>query len=189
MLAAILIPVILVVVVIIIIVIAAIAIYNGIIALRNRIDNAWSQIDVQLRKRYDLIPNLVETVKGYAAHEKDTLEKVIQARGMGVEAKTVEEQSKAENMITSTLKTLFAVSEQYPNLKADQHFTKLMEELNGIESNIAFARQFYNDSVLQYNTKIQTFPGNIFAGRFGFTTRQYFEITEPEARGPVKVQF
>ena len=189
MLAAILVPVILVVAIIVIIVIAAIAIYNGIISLRNRIDNAWSQIDVQLRKRYDLIPNLVETVKGYAAHEKETLEKVIQARGMGLEAKTVEDQSKAENMITSTLKTLFAVSEQYPNLKADQHFTRMMEELNGIESNIAYARQFYNDSVLQYNTKIQTFPGNVFAGRFGFTPRQYFEVEEPEARGPVKVQF
>lgn len=189
MLAAILIPVILVVVVIIILVIAAIAIYNGIIALRNRIDNAWSQIDVQLRKRYDLIPNLVETVKGYAAHESQTLEKVIQARGMGIDAKTVQEQSNAENMITSTLKTLFAVSEQYPNLKADQHFTQLMQELNGIESNIAFARQFYNDSVLQYNTKIQTFPGNVFAGRFNFTQRQYFEIEEPAAKEPVKVQF
>jgi len=189
MLGAILAPVIIVVVIIIILVIAAIAIYNGIIILRNRIDNAWSQIDVQLRKRYDLIPNLVETVKGYAAHEKDTLEKVIQARGMGIEAKTVQDQSKAENMITSTLKTLFAVSEQYPNLKADQHFTRLMEELNGIESNIAFARQFYNDSVLVYNTKIQTFPGNIFAGRFKFDQRQYFEIEEPAAREPVKVQF
>ncbi|MBN1299540.1 MAG: LemA family protein [Actinobacteria bacterium] len=189
MLAAILAPIIIVVVIIVILLIAAIAIYNGIISLRNRIDNAWSQIDVQLRKRYDLIPNLVETVKGYAAHEKETLEKVIKARNMGIDATTVEDQSKAENMITGTLKSLFAVSEQYPDLKADQHFTRLMEELNGIEGNIAFARQFYNDSVLQYNTKIQTFPGNIFAGRFGFTPRQYFEIEEPQAKEPVKVQF
>ena len=189
MLAAILIPIVIIVVFIVIIIIAAIGIYNSIITLRNRIDNAWSQIDVQLRKRYDLIPNLVETVKGYAAHEKETLEKVIQARGMGIEAKTVEEQSKAENMITSTLKTLFAVAEQYPNLKADQHFSRLMEQLNGIESNIAFARQFYNDSVLQYNTRIQTFPGNLFAGRFNFLPRAYFEIETPEAKGPVKVQF
>jgi len=189
MLAAILVPIIAVVGIIIVIVLVGIGIYNSIVKLRNRIDNSWSQIDVQLRKRYDLIPNLVETVKGYAAHEKDTLERVIKARGMGIEAKTVEDQSKAENMITSTLKSLFAVAEQYPNLKADQHFTRLMEELNGIESNIAYARQFYNDSVLQYNTRIQTFPGNVFAGWFKFTSRQYFEIEEPEARGPVKVQF
>ncbi|OQA22470.1 MAG: LemA family protein [Actinobacteria bacterium ADurb.Bin346] len=189
MIAAIIVPIVAVVVIIIIILIAGVSIYNGIVTLRNRIDNAWSQIDVQLRKRYDLIPNLVETVKGYAAHERETLEKVIQARTMGMDAKTVGDQSRAENMITSTLKSLFAVAEQYPNLKADQHFMKLMEELNGIESNIAYARQFYNDSVLQYNTRIQTFPGNIFAGWYKFTTREYFEIAEPEARGPVKVQF
>jgi LemA protein len=189
MLAAILVPIILVVVGIIVVILIGVGIYNSIVTLRNRIDNAWSQIDVQLRKRYDLIPNLVETVKGYAAHEKETLEKVIQARKLGVDAKTVEEQSKAENMITSTLKSLFAVAEQYPNLKADQHFSRLMEQLNGIESNIAYARQFYNDTVLKYNTKIQTFPGNIFANWFNFTLRQYFEIEEPEAREPVKVQF
>jgi len=189
MIAAIIVPIVVVVAIIIILLLAGVGIYNGIVTLRNRIDNAWSQIDVQLRKRYDLIPNLVETVKGYAAHERETLEKVIQARALGIDAKSVGDQSKAENMITSTLKSLFAVAEQYPNLKADQHFTKLMEELNGIESNIAYARQFYNDSVLQYNTKIQTFPGNVFAGWYKFTAREYFEITEPEARGPVKVQF
>ena len=162
---------------------------NRIIVLSNRIDNAWSQIDVQLRKRYDLIPNLVETVKGYAAHERETLENVIKARSLGIEAKTVTDQSKAENVITETLKSLFAVAEQYPNLKADQHFLRLMEELKGIESNIAYARQFYNDSVLQYNTKIQTFPGNIFANWFKFTPRDYFEIEESAAREPVKVKF
>ena len=166
-----------------------IGIYNSIVSLRNKVDNSWHQIDVQLRKRYDLIPNLVETVKGYAAHESQTLEKVIQARSIGMDAKSVTDQAKAENMITSTLKSLFAVAEQYPNLKADQHFTRLMEELNGIESNIAYARQFYNDSVMQFNTRIQTFPGNIFAGWFKFTSKDYFEIEEPEARGPVKVQF
>jgi len=187
--AAIIVPIVVVIAIIIILLLAGIGIYNGIVTLRNRIDNAWSQIDVQLRKRYDLIPNLVETVKGYAAHERETLEKVIQARAMGIDAKSVGDQSKAENMITSTLKSLFAVAEQYPNLKADQHFTKLMEELNGIESNIAYARQFYNDSVLQYNTKIQTFPGNVFAGWYKFAAKEYFEITELEARGPVKVQF
>jgi Uncharacterized conserved protein len=189
MLAAILIPIIVVVVIIVIILLSGVGIYNAIVSLRNRIDNAWSQIDVQLRKRFDLIPNLVETVKGYAAHEKETLEKVIQARGVGMQAQTVEDSAKATNMMTSTLKTLFAVAEQYPNLKADQHFTKMMEELDGIESNIAYARQFYNDTVLSYNTRIQTFPGNIFAGWFKFITKQYFEIDEPEARGPVKVQF
>jgi LemA protein len=178
-----------IVAVIIIILLVGVGLYNSIVSLRNRIDNAWSQIDVQLRKRYDLIPNLVETVKGYAAHERETLEKVIQARSMGIDAKTVTDQGKAENMITSTLKSLFAVAEQYPNLKADQHFTRMMEELNGIESNIAYARQFYNDSVMQFNTRIQTFPGNIFANMFKFTSRDYFEIEEPEARGPVKVQF
>ncbi|MBE3089669.1 MAG: LemA family protein [Actinobacteria bacterium] len=189
MLAAILIPIVAVVAIIIIILLVGIGLYNSIVSLRNRIDNAWSQIDVQLRKRYDLIPNLVETVKGYAAHESQTLEKVIQARSIGMDAKSVTDQAKAENMITSTLKSLFAVAEQYPNLKADQHFSRLMEELNGIESNIAYARQFYNDSVMQFNTRIQTFPGNIFAGWFKFTSKDYFEIEEPEARGPVKVQF
>jgi LemA protein len=189
MLWAIIAPIIVVVGIIIIVLLIGVGIYNGIVTLRNRIDSAWSQIDVQLRKRYDLIPNLVETVKGYAAHERETLEKVIQARSLGIEAKTVEDQSKAENMIASTLKSLFAVAEQYPNLKADQHFSRLMEELNGIESNIAYARQFYNESVLQYNTKIQTFPGNIFAGWFKFIVKQYFEIEEIQAREPVKVQF
>src|SRR5665811_1382983 len=164
MLAAILIPIIAVVVIIVIILLSGVGIYNAIVTMRNRIDNAWSQIDVQLRKRFDLIPNLVETVKGYAAHEKETLEKVIAARGLGMQAQTVEDSAKATNMITGTLKTLFAVAEQYPNLKADQHFTKMMEELQGIESNIAYARQFYNDTVLSYNTRIQTFPGNVFAG-------------------------
>lgn len=189
MLWAIIGPVVFIVVIIIILLLSGISIYNGIVTLRNRIDNAWSQIDVQLRKRYDLIPNLVETVKGYAAHERETLEKVIKARNMGVESKTVSDHSTAENMITSTLKSLFAVAEQYPNLKADQQFARLMEELKGIESNIAYSRQFYNDSVLQYNTKIQTFPGNIFAGWFKFGTRDYFEIEETAAREPVKVQF
>ncbi len=192
MLAAIILPIVILVGLLVIFLLIGIGIYNSIITLRNRIDNAWSQIDVQLRKRYDLIPNLVETVKGYAAHEKETLERVIKARNLGIEAKSVSEQSKAENMITSTLKSLFAVAEQYPNLKADQHFTRLMEQLNGIESNIAYARQFYNDSVLQYNTKIQTFPGNIFAGWFKFTPRDYFEIEEAlakEIREPVKVKF
>ena len=166
-----------------------IGIYNSIVTLRNRVDNSWHQIDVQLRKRYDLIPNLVETVKGYAAHEKETLEKVISARKMGIEAATVKDQAQAENVLTDTLKSLFALSERYPNLKADAHFARLMEQLNGIESNIAYARQFYNDTVMKFNTRIQTFPGNIFARMFSFTGKDYFEIEEEEARGPVKVEF
>ncbi|HEY4662460.1 MAG TPA: LemA family protein [Candidatus Humimicrobiaceae bacterium] len=175
--------------IVIIVVLIAIGIYNSIVSLRNQVDNSWSQIDVQLRKRYDLIPNLVETVKGYAKHERETLEKVISARQMGIEAKTVKDQAKAENMITETLKSLFALSENYPNLKADQHFSRLMEQLNGIESNIAYSRQFYNDMVMKLNTRIQTFPGNMFARMFNFTTRDYFEIGEAAAREPVKVQF
>jgi len=181
--------IIILIVILVIILISFIVFYNSIISLRNKVDNAWFQIDVQLRKRYDLIPNLVETVKGYAAHEKETLEKVISARQKGIDANTVKDQSQAENMISSTLRSLFAVAENYPNLKADQHFTRLMEELQGIESNIAFARQFYNDIVLQYNTRIQTFPGNFFAGMFNFKTREYFVVEESAAREPVKVKF
>jgi len=177
------------IVILVVILVILIGLYNSIISIRNKVENAWSQIDVQLRKRYDLIPNLVETVKGYAAHERETLEKVISARKMGMDASNVKDQSQAENMISSTLKTLFAVSENYPNLKADTHFTRLMEELNGIENNISFARQFYNDMVMQFNTRIQTFPGNIFAGMFNFKIKDYFEIESPEMREPVKVQF
>jgi LemA protein len=181
--------VILLIAILVVLVIIFIALYNSIVSLRNKVDNAWSQIDVQLRKRFDLIPNLVETVKGYAAHERETLEKVIAARQMGVNATSVKDQAQADNMITGTLKSLFAVAENYPNLKADAHFTKLMEELQGIESNIAFARQFYNDMVMQFNTKLQTFPGNIFAGMFNFKIKDYFLIEDSSAREPVKVQF
>jgi len=181
--------IIVIVAIVVLFVIILIALYNSIVSLRNKVENAWHQIDVQLRKRYDLIPNLVETVKGYAAHEKETLQKVIEARNFGINAENVKDQAKAENMITSTLKSLFAVSENYPNLKADQHFSKLMEQLNGIESNIAFARQFYNDIVMQFNTRIQTFPGNMMAGVFKFQSKDYFEIEEPSAREPVKVKF
>ncbi|GAB4288336.1 MAG: LemA family protein [Coriobacteriia bacterium] len=169
-------------------VVFGIGIYNRLVTLRNRVDNAWSQIDVQLRRRYDLIPNLVETVKGYAAHEKETLEKVVQARQMAIDASSVKEQSDAENMLTSTLRSLFAVAEAYPDLKANQNFLMLQEELSGTESKIAYARQFYNDSVMTYNTTTQAFPSNIIAGMFGFVQRDYFEI-ETEAREPVQVQF
>lgn len=169
-------------------VLAVIGIYNRLVTLRNRVDNAWSQIDVQLRRRYDLIPNLVETVKGYAAHEKETLEKVIQARNLAMNAEGVKAQGEAENMLTGTLKSIFALAESYPDLKANQNFLMLQEELSGTESKIAYSRQFYNDSVMTYNTSTQTFPSNVLAGMFGFKEREYFEIEEA-AKEPVKVQF
>jgi len=165
-----------------------VVLYNGLVKLRNRIDNAWSQIDVQLKRRYDLIPNLVETVKGYAAHERETLEAVIQARNMAISADTVGDQAQAENLLSGALKSLFAVSEAYPDLKANQNFLNLQEELTGTEGRIAYARQFYNDTVLRYNTKIQTFPAVMIAGMFRFTPREYFEA-EPESRENVQVSF
>ncbi len=165
-----------------------VVLYNRLVVLRNRVDNAWSQIDVQLRRRYDLIPNLVETVKGYAAHERETLEKVVAARQMAIDANSVAEQGQAENMLTSTLRSLFAVSEAYPDLKANQNFMMLQEELSGTESKIAYARQFYNDSVMSFNTAIQSFPANLLAGILGFSQREYFEIEEA-AKEPVKVEF
>ena len=162
--------------------------YNRLIVLRNRIDNAWSQIDVQLRRRYDLIPNLVEAVKGYAAHEKGTFEKVTEARASMASATTVAEQGQAQNMITQALKSLFAVAEAYPELKANENFKMLQEELSGTESKIAYARQFYNDNVMAYNTLIQSFPANTMAGMFGFPEREYFAMDDA-AREPIKVQF
>lgn len=162
--------------------------YNRLVSLKNRVENAWHQVDVQLRRRYDLIPNLVETVKGYAAHEKELFENVTRARAAAISAKSVKEQSEAENMLTETLKSLFAVAENYPDLKASQNFMMLQEELSGTESKIAYARQFYNDSVMAYNEAIQKFPTNIIASLFGFKERDYF-IVEGEAREPVKVSF
>ena len=163
--------------------------YNGLVRLRNRADSAWSQIDVQLRRRYDLIPNLVETVKAYAAHERQTLEAVIAARNAGMSADGPVEQAKAENMITGALKSLFAVAEAYPELKANENFLHLQEELTGTEGRIAYARQFYNDTVQRLNTKIQSFPGNLVAGPFGFTERDYFELDDLAAREAPRVQF
>jgi LemA protein len=162
--------------------------YNGLVSLRNRIENAWAQIDVQLKRRYDLIPNLVETVKGYAAHEKSTFEMVTQARANAINAQGPAEQAQAENMLSGALKSLFAVAEAYPDLKANQNFLNLQEELTSTEDRIAYSRQFYNDSVLSYNNKIQTFPRTIIAGMFNFEKREYFE-GDPEATGPVKVEF
>ena len=171
------------------IVLWAIVTYNRMIVLRNRIDNAWSQVDVQLRRRYDLIPNLVEVVKGYAAHERQTFEEVTKARQAGIDARSVEDQAAAENMISQALRRLFAVAEAYPQLRATENFTQLQEELAGTESKIAYARQFYNDSVLGYHNLIQAFPAKIVADMGGFRPRDYFEIAEADARGPVQVQF
>ncbi len=165
-----------------------IALYNGLVSQRNKIEGAWAQIDVQLKRRYDLIPNLVNTVKGYAEHEKETLERVISARNAGVAAEGVHDQAAAENAITGALKSIFALSEAYPDLKANQSFLQLQEELTGTEGRIAYARQFYNDSVRTYNTRIETFPGNLVAGGFNFEAREYFEV-DGEARGPVDVEF
>ena len=166
-----------------------IATYNRMIVLRNRIENAWSQVDVQLRRRYDLIPNLVEIVKGYAAHERQTFEEVTKARQAGIDARSVQDQAMAENMISQALKRLFAVAEAYPQLRATENFQQLQEELSGTESKIAYARQFYNDTVLSYHNLIQAFPAKIVAGMGGFQKRDYFEIEESAARGPVQVQF
>jgi LemA protein len=162
--------------------------YNGLVGLRNRIENAWAQIDVQLKRRYDLIPNLVETVKGYAAHERETLDAVITARNAGMNAGTPHEQAAAENQITGALKSIFALSEAYPDLKANQNFAQLQEELTGTEGRIAYARQFYNDTVYRYNTKIQSFPANMLANSFRFREREYFQADD-ESRGPTQVQF
>jgi LemA protein len=162
--------------------------YNGLVKLRNRIENAWSQIDVQLQRRYDLIPNLVETVKGYAGHEKTVFEEVTEARAAAIGAQGVAQQAQAENMVTSALKSLFAVAEAYPELKANQNFLALQEELSGTEGKIAYARQFYNDTVQGYNTRIQTFPTMVIARAMNFDEREYFEADDT-SRGPVRVQF
>jgi LemA protein len=162
--------------------------YNGLVRLRNRIESSWSQIDVQLQRRYDLIPNLVETVKGYASHEKGVFESVTQARANAMNAQGPAEKAAAENVVTGALKSLFAVAEAYPDLKASANFAGLQEELSGTEGKIAYARQFYNDTVQSYNTKIQTFPSNMIAGPFGFKEREYFEA-EDAGRGPVQVRF
>lgn len=172
-----------------VVVVVFIGIYNSLVTLRNRCDNAWSQVDVQLRRRYDLIPNLVETVKGYAKHEREVFEKVTQARAAAAGAQGVREQAQADNMLTGALKTLFAVAENYPELKANQNFLMLQEELAGTESKVAYARQFYNDTVMKFNMKQQVFPSNIVAGMFGFNPKEYFQIEEEVARGPVKVSF
>jgi LemA protein len=160
--------------------------FNRLVSLRNRVDNGWSQIDVQLRRRYDLIPNLVETVRGYAAHEKEVFETVATARARGIEAQSVEGQAQAENAISAGLRKLLAVAEAYPELKASENFLALQEELTGTESKIAYARQFYNDQVMRLNTLIESFPSSLIARSLHFQTRPFFDIEDP-VRGPVRV--
>ena len=177
-------------VIVVLLVLFVIVTYNGLVRTRNRIDNAFSQIAVQLKRRHDLIPNLIETVKGYAAHEKGVFEAVTAARANAINATsgTPQDQAQAENALSGTLKSLFAVAEAYPDLKANQNFLSLQEELTSTEDKIAYSRQFYNDSVLGYNNKIQAFPANVLAGMFSFTPREYFE-GDPTEQGPVTVQF
>jgi LemA protein len=160
--------------------------YNRLVTYRNRAEEGWSQIDVQLRRRYDLIPNLVETVKGYAAHERELFEEVARARSAAIGASGAAEQASAENAITSGLRKLLAVAENYPDLKASENFLALQEELTGTESKIAYARQYYNEQVRLLNTRIQSFPSSVIAGAFHFGRREFFDI-EDAARGPVQV--
>ena len=162
--------------------------YNGLVRMRNGADNSWAHIDVQLNRRNDLIPNLVETVKGYAAHEQDTLDAVVQARNAAVAADGVAAQAETDNLLTGALRQVFALAEAYPDLKANENFAKLQEDLTETESLIAYSRQHYNDTVLRLNNKVQTVPSNIVASMFGFTEREYFEA-DGEARGPVNIEF
>lgn len=162
--------------------------YNSLVNLKNKIENGWAQIETQLQRRYDLIPNLVETVKGYAAHEKQVFENVTKARASLATANSAAEKASADNMLSNTLKSLFAVAENYPELKANQNFRELQLELTGTENKIAFARQFYNDMVVRYNTAIEVFPKNIIASVFKFTQAEYYESKE-EANEPVSVKF
>lgn len=166
-----------------------VALYNGLVTLRNRVQNAWAQIDVQLKRRYDLIPNLVETVKGYASHEKETFEAVISARSGAVSAEGPAEQAESENLLSGALRQLFALSEAYPDLKANQNFLELQEEVTATEGRIAFARQHYNDAVVRYNTKTETFPSMIFAKMFGFDTSEYFEADDETRDTVPQVEF
>ena len=170
--------------VLIVIAVVLIVIYNRLVAIRNQVDNAWKQIDVQLKRRHDLIPNLVEVVKDYMSYEQETLRQVIEARNQAVKATTPAEMMGAENVLTAAMGRLFAVMEAYPNLKADQNVARLMEELTGTENKISFARQFYNDSVMSLNNMVQSFPSNLIAGSFNFQTGTYFEVPETEKAAP-----
>lgn len=166
-----------------------IGMYNGLIRLLNQVKNAWSQIDVQLKRRHDLVPNLVETVKGYAGHEKETFENVTRARAAAMQAQGVADQSRAEQQLSGALGRLMLVVEQYPDLKANQNFLGLQEELTSTENRIGFSRQHFNDSVMQYNTRLQSFPTNVVAGTFNFTREAFFEIEDAAAREAPQVRF
>ena len=172
-----------------VIIIAIIALYNSLVTMRLRVKNAWRQIDVQLQRRFDLIPNLVETVKGYMTHESEVLTKVTDLRSSWSDAKTVDEKAKLDNELSDTLKTIMAVAENYPDLKANQNFSELQTELTNTENKISYSRQFYNDTVTRYNTKLEVFPSNIIASMFHFTAESLFEVDTPEAKKNVKVDF
>ncbi|MCW1930423.1 MAG: LemA family protein [Candidatus Kerfeldbacteria bacterium] len=178
--------------IILVIILILVVMYNGLVAMRNRVDEAWSDIDVQLKRRHDLIPNLVETVKGYATHEQETFTKVIEARNMAMQAQSggaPEAVAQAENMLSGTLKSLFALSENYPQLRANENFMRLQDELSDTENKIQASRRFYNGMVRDYNTKTQTVPTNVMAKMFGFTDRTFFELDSEEERKNVSVQF
>ena len=182
-------PVIILLVIIIGLVVYGIAQYNGLVSLRRQTSNAFAQIDVQLKRRYDLIPNLVETVKGYMKHEQDTLEKVIQARNSALSAGSVQEKAAAEGQLTRALNGVFALSEAYPELRSNQNMLSLQEELKSTENKISFARQYYNDIITRYNTALETFPSSVFANMGGFKPKELFEIEDPVQRENVKVSF
>lgn len=178
-----------IVLILIVVAIVVILMYNGLVQSRSKVKNAWSQIDVQLQRRFDLIPNLVEAVKGYMQHEKDTLTKVTELRTSWANAQTVSEKAELDNQLSGALKTILSVSENYPDLKANQNFNTLQEELRSTENKISYARQFYNDSVTIYNTKLQVIPTNIIAGMFAFKPEELFKTISEEARQNVKVDF
>lgn len=175
--------------IIVVLIVFVISLYNSLVTLRQRVKNAWSQIDVQLQRRFDLIPNLVECVKGYMEHEQDVLTKVTQLRTSWANAETISEKVELDNQLSGALKTIMAVSENYPDLKANQNFSELQEELRNTENKISYSRQFYNDTTTRYNTKLELFPSNIIAGMFHFTAEKLFKAESDEARKNVKVDF
>ena len=177
------------IIIIVLLIIWIISIYNGLVTSKQKVDNAWSQIDVQLQRRFDLIPNFVETVKGYMTHESETFEKIAALRTSWANSSSVGEKAKLDGELSGALKTIMAVSENYPDLKANQNFADLSEELRNTENKISFSRQFYNDTVTMYNTKLQVFPSNIIASLFNFTPRELFRAESEEARKNVKVDF
>lgn len=175
--------------IVIILILAIIGMYNGLVQAKIKVDNAWSQIDVQLQRRFDLIPNFIETVKGYMEHEKETFEKITELRSSWANTQSISEKANLDNQLSTALKTIMAVSENYPDLKSNQNFSELSEELRNTENKISFSRQFYNDTVTMYNTKLEIFPSNIIAGMFNFKARDLFKAESDEARKNVKVDF